>query len=85
MRAQAKKSDKVHPLKVQEAISSIDKSTIKNLHKKDSILKKCFNRIGNPIIRENYVGEFCKKNGLLYWKHQEMKTGRSFNQLVVPK
>ena len=66
MRAQAKKSDKVHPLKVQEAMSSIDKSTIKNLQKKDSILKKCFNRIGKLIIRENYVGEFCKKNGLLY-------------------
>ena len=81
MRAQAKKSDKVHPLKVQEAMSSIDKSTIKNLQK-DSILKKCFNRSGKLIIRENYVGEFCKKNGLLYWKHQEMNTGRSFNQLV---
>ena len=30
-------------------------------------------------------GEFYKKNGLLYRKHQETKTGRSFNQLVVPK
>ena len=84
-RAQAKKSDKVHPLKVKEAMSSVDKSTIENLQKKDSTLKKCFDRIGKPIIRENYVGEFYKKNGLLYWKHQETKTGRSFNQLVVPK
>ena len=25
------------------------------------------------------------KNGLLYRKHQEMKTGRSSNQLAVPK
>ena len=25
------------------------------------------------------------KNGLLYWKHQETKTGRSSNQSVVPK
>ena len=25
------------------------------------------------------------KNGLLYWKHQETKTGRSSNELVVPK
>ena len=25
------------------------------------------------------------KNGLLYRKHQEMKTGRRSNQLVVPK
>ena len=25
------------------------------------------------------------KNGLLYRKHQETKTGRSSNQLVVPK
>ena len=84
-RAQAKKSDKVHPLKVKEAMSSVDKSTIENLQKKDSNLKKCFDRIGKPIIRENYVGEFYKKNGLLYRKHQETKTGRSFNQLVVPK
>ena len=84
-RAQAKKSDKVHPLKVKEAMSSVDKSTIENLQKKDSTLKKCFDRIGKPIIRQNYVGEFNKKNGLLYRKHQETKTGRSFNQLVVPK
>ena len=81
----AKKSDKVHPLKVKEAISSVDQSTIENLQKKDSTLKKCFDRIGKPIIRENYVGEFYKKNGLLYQKHQEKKTERSFNQLVVPK
>ena len=84
-RAQAKKSDKVHPLKVKEAMSSVDKSTIKNLQKKDSALKKCFDHIGKLIIRENYVGEFYKKNGLLYRKHQKMKTGQSFNQLVVPK
>ena len=74
-RAQAKKSDKVHPLKVKEAMSSVDKSTIENLQKKDSTLKKCFDRIGKPIIRENYVGEFYKKNGLLYRKHQETKMG----------
>ena len=83
-RAQAKKSNKVHPLKAKEAMSSVDKSTIEKLQRKDSTLKKCFDRIGKPIIRENYVGEFYKKNGLLYRKHQE-KTGRSFNQLVVPK
>ena len=82
--AQAKKSDKVHPFKVKEAMSSVDKSTIENLQRKDSTLKKCFDCIGKPIIRENYVGEFYKKNGLLYQKHQT-KTGRSFNQLVVPK
>ena len=75
-RAQAKKSDKVHPLKVKEAMSSVDKSTIENLQKKDLTLKKCFDRIGKPIIRENYVGEFYKKNGLLYRKHQETKTGQ---------
>ena len=85
MRAQAKKSDKVHPLKVKKAMSSVDKSTIENLQRKDSTLKKCFDRIGKPIIRENYVGEFYKKNGLLYRKHQETKTGRSFNQLFIPK
>ena len=74
-RAQAKKSDKVHPLKVKEPMSSVDKSTVENLQKKDSTLKKCFDRIGKPIIRENYVGEFYRKNGLLYRKHQETKTG----------
>ena len=84
-RAQAKKCDKFHPLKVKEAMSSVDKSTIENLQTKDSTLKKWFNRRGKPIIRENYVGEFYKKNGLLYRKHQGTKTGRSFNQLVVPK
>ena len=41
-RAQAKKSDKIHPLKVKEAMSSVDKTTIENLQKKDSTLKKCF-------------------------------------------
>ena len=42
-RALAKKSDKVHPLKVKEAMSSDDKSTTENLQK-DSTLKKCFDR-----------------------------------------
>ena len=84
-RAQAKKKDKIHPLKVKEAMSSVDNTTIEDLQKKDSTLKKCFDRIGKPIIRENYVGEFFMKNGLLYQKHEEAKTGRSSNQLVVPK
>ena len=84
-RAQAKKSDTVHPLKVKEAMSSVHKSTTENLQKKDSTLRKCSYRIGKPIIRENYIGEFYKKNGLLYRKHQETKTGKSFNQLVIPK
>ena len=44
-------------LKVKEAMSSVDKSTIENLQKKDSTPRKCFDRIGKPIIRENYVGE----------------------------
>ena len=79
------KTDKIHLLKVKEAISSVDKSTIKNLQKKDSTLKKCFDLVGKPIIRENYVEEFFMKNGLLYRKHHEMKTGRSSNQLVVSK
>ena len=46
-RAQAKKSDKVHPFKVKEAMSSVDKSTINNLQKNDSILKKCFDCLGS--------------------------------------
>ena len=64
-RAQAKKSDTIHPIKVKEAMSSVDKTTIENLQKKDSTLKKCFDRVGKPIIRENYVGEFYMMNGLL--------------------
>ena len=82
-RAQAKKSDKVHPLK--EAMFNVHKSTIENLQRKDWTLKKCFDCIGKPIIRENYVGEFYKKNELLYRKHQGTNTAQSFNQLVVPK
>ena len=84
-RAQAKKSDKIHPLKVKEAMLSVDKSALEDLQKKDSTLKKCFDRVGKPIITENYVGEFSMKKGLLYQKHQETKTGRCSNQLVVPK
>ena len=41
-RAQAKKTDKIHPWKVKEAMSSVDKSTIEDLKKKDCTLKKCF-------------------------------------------
>ena len=72
-RDQAKKSDKIHPIKVKEAMSSVGKSTTDHLQKKDTILKKCFHRVGKLIIRENYVGEFFMKNGLLYQKHQETK------------
>ena len=56
--AQVKKNDKIHPLKVKEAMSSVHKATIEDLQKEDSTLKKCFDRLGKPIIRENYVGEF---------------------------
>ena len=66
-------------------MSSVDKSTIEDLHKMDSTLKKCFDQVGKLFIRENYVGEFFMKNGLLYLKHQETKIGRNSNQLVVPK
>ena len=85
-RTQTKKSHKIHPLKVKEALSSDSKSTmIGGLQEKDSTLGKCFNQVGKPIIIENYVGEFFMKNGLLYQKHQETKTGRRLNQFVVPK
>ena len=84
-RALAKKSDKIHPLKVEEAMSNVDKTIIEDLQKKESTLKKCFDRVGKPIIRENYVGEFYMKNELLYRKQQETKIGRSSNQLLVPK
>ena len=79
-RAQAKKSDKIH-----QAMSSVDNTSMEDLQKKGSSLKKCFDRVGKPIIRENYVGDFYMKNGLLYQKHQETKTGRSSNQLVILK
>ena len=51
--AQAKKTDKIHPLIVKEAMSSVDKTTIEDLQKKDPTLKKCFGQVGRPIIREN--------------------------------
>ena len=51
--AQAKKTDKIHPLIVEEAMSSVDKTTIEDLQKKDPTLKKCFGQVGRPIIREN--------------------------------
>ena len=60
---------RVKEFRVKQAMSSVDKSTFE---KKDSTLKKCFDPIGKPIIRENYIGEFYKKNGLLYRKHQQM-------------
>ena len=68
-RAQAKKSDTIHPLTVKEAMSSVDTITIEDL------------QVGKPIIRENYVRDFFMKNGLLYRKHQETKIGRNSNQL----
>ena len=68
-RDQKKKSDKIHPLKGKEAMPSVDKTTIEDLQKKDSALKKCFDSVGKPIIREKYVGEFFMKNGLFYRKH----------------
>ena len=79
---QAKKSDKIHPLKLKRLC--VYKSTIEDLENY-STLKKCFNRVGKPIIRENCVGECFMKNRILTRKHQEMKTVRSSNQLVVPK
>ena len=52
-------------------MSSVDKSTIEHLQKKDSTLKKCFDHFGKVIIRENYVGEIFTKNGLLYRRQDE--------------
>ena len=77
---------KIHPLRVKEAMStSVNKSTIEDLQRKDSTLKKCFERVGKLVFRENNVGDFFLKNAKLYRKHQETNTGRSFNQLVIPK
>ena len=38
------KSDKIHPLKVKEAMSSIDKTTIEDLQKKDFTLKNALTK-----------------------------------------
>ena len=74
-RAQAKKSDKVQRLKAKEAMSSVDKSTIEDLQTEDATLKKCFNRVEKPVSLRR----------MLCWKHQETKTGRSLNKIVIPK
>ena len=55
-RAQAKKSDKIHPLKVREAMSSVDKTTIEDLQKKDSTVKTCFDQVGKPILERTMLG-----------------------------
>ena len=61
---------------MKEALSSVNKSTnSKETQKKDSTLKKCFDRVGKPTIGEKYVEEFFMKNGSLYQKHQERKIG----------
>ena len=61
--AQAKKTDKIHPLKLKETMSGVDKTTmIEDLQKKDSTMKKSFYRVEKVIIRENYDGEFFMKN-----------------------
>ena len=56
-RAQTKRSYKIHPFKVKEAMSSVNKSTIEDLQKKDSTLKKWFDRVEKPIIRERTMLE----------------------------
>ena len=74
---EAKKSGKIHPLKVKEvneAISSVDKSTKQDLQKTDSTLKKCFDYVGRLIISENRLGDFFMKNGLFYLKQLKTKT-----------
>ena len=40
-RSQVKKTE-IHPSKVKEAMSNVDKSIIEDLQKEDSTLKKCF-------------------------------------------
>ena len=55
-RAQAKNSDKIHPLKVKEAMSSLGKTTIEDLQKKDSTVKTCFDQVGKPILERTMLG-----------------------------
>ena len=48
-RAQAKKTDKIHPLKVKDTMSSVDKSTIEDLQKKESTLKNSLIELENQL------------------------------------
>ena len=47
--ALAKKNDKIYPLKLREAMPSVDKSTIEDLQKMDFTLKKCFGPVENRL------------------------------------
>ena len=76
-RAQVKKSDKIQPLKVKEAMLSVKNVYHRRSSEEGFYSEESFDRVGKLIIRENYVGKFFMKNGLLYRKHQETKTGRS--------
>ena len=66
-RAQAKKSDKIHQLKLKK----LCQVSIRLLEDFQKTLKECFDRVEKQIIKENYVGEFYMKNELLYWEHQD--------------
>ena len=54
-RTQAKKSDKVHPLNVKEAMSIVDKTTIENLQKKDSTGQSF-----NQLVVPKKTGDVCE-------------------------
>ena len=62
-------------------MSSVNKSMIDDLQKKDLMQKKCFSHSETDHQRE-LVGEIFMKNGLLYWKQYQTKM-ESFNQLVI--
>ena len=49
-RAQAKKSDKIH-----QAMSSVDKTSMEDLQKKGSSLKKCFDRVENRLLERTML------------------------------
>ena len=54
-RAHVKKSDTIHLLKVKEVRSRIKKSTIEDIQKKDSALKKCFDQAGKELSERNML------------------------------
>ena len=61
MRAKSKESDKIHPLKVTKAMSRVNKSTKQDLQKKDSTLKKCFDRVGKLTLEITLLETFSSR------------------------
>ena len=68
-RAQAKKRDRIYLLKVISYNGLCPLLTRLLLRICRRRIRLCFDCVGKPVIRENYVGEFYMKNRVLYRKH----------------